>query len=329
MSDPYTVVSTLEFPYRRSLGSVIGASSLAFKEGKILGSRTAGGDVLVPPHEYDPQTGTAVDEMVEVGPGGVVTSWTWVAHPTTRHPLDRPFAFALIQLDGATTSIVHAVDVADSSAVSTGMRVAPALARRTRRTGHRYRGIRPGGIVMSDASTATEPVVVDRFCTLTYTDRLPPSTIRFAEALLEGKILGQKCPQCGRVWLPGKDYCPIDSIKIPSGNDVEVADHGVVTGHTIITPVRYYGQTKTEPFIYASVLLEGSSSLLGGQEITGIPIDQVRDGMRVKAVWKPVDERSSEGQSNRGWVSVGGAIENFEWTGEPDATREEYEEHVI
>ena len=48
--------------------------------------------------------------MHEVGPEGVVTSWTWVDEPNPNHPLDRPFAFALIQLDGADTAMVHVVD---------------------------------------------------------------------------------------------------------------------------------------------------------------------------------------------------------------------------
>ena len=30
--------------------------------------------------------------------------------PSEQHPLDHPFAFALIQLDGATTPLLHAVD---------------------------------------------------------------------------------------------------------------------------------------------------------------------------------------------------------------------------
>jgi uncharacterized protein len=126
MSDPYTVSSTLEFPYRRSLGPVIGAFSTAIREQRVLGSRTKAGKVLVPPHEYDPETGEAVEaELVEVGPAGTVTSWTWVEHPTSRHPLSQPFAFALIQLDGADTSMAHAVDAGSAAAMSTGMRVAP------------------------------------------------------------------------------------------------------------------------------------------------------------------------------------------------------------
>ena len=310
MSDPYTVVSTLEFPYRRSLGPVIGAFSTAIREHRILGSRTKSGKVLVPPHEYDPETGEAVQaELVEVGPAGTVTSWTWVGHPTSRHPISTPFAFALIKLDGADTALVHAVDAGSPDAMTTGMRVDPSLARGSRRPRHRHRSLRPGSSrIMSDTAEAKpEPVVVDRFCTLTYSDRLSPPTVRFAEGLLAGKFIGQKCPACGRVYLPGKGYCPIDVVKMDQSTEVNVADEGTVTGFTIITPVRYFGQTKTEPFIYASVLLDGASSVLGGQEITGIPNDQVRVGLRVRAVWKPESERTARrpqpprlGQRRRG-----------------------------
>jgi hypothetical protein len=76
------------------------------------------------------------------------------------------------------------------------------------------------------------------------------------------------------------------------------------------------------------VLLDGANTPLGGQEIIGIPIDDVRIGLRVKAVWRPQAERTGEGQSTRGHGSVDGCIDTFEWTGEPDAAFESYQEHV-
>jgi uncharacterized OB-fold protein len=186
---------------------------------------------------------------------------------------------------------------------------------------------------MADAKTdakpdENQPIVLDRMISLTYTDLLPEHTVRFVERLLDGQITGRKCPVCGQVYAPPKGYCPVDVVALTPEHEVEVGDHGVVTGFTIITPVRYYGQTKTEPFIYASVLLDGANTPLGGQEITGISIDDVRIGLRVKAVWKPVGERSGEGQSTRGWGSVEGCIDTFEWTGEPDADFETFQEHV-
>ena len=123
--DSQTVTTTLEFPYRRSLGPVVGGFMRALGEHRILGVRTPAGEVLVPPLEYDPRTGAALEELVDVGPGGVVGSWAWVAAPTRRHPHDHPFAFALITLDGASTALVHAVDVAGEGAMRAGMRVVP------------------------------------------------------------------------------------------------------------------------------------------------------------------------------------------------------------
>ena len=121
-----TVSATLEFPYRRSAGPVVGAFLTGLAEHRILGARLANGDVICPPLEYDPNTGEQIsDELVEVGPGGEVMSWAWVATPSPRHPLQHPFAFALIKLDGASTSLVHAVDTGSMDAMHTGMRVAP------------------------------------------------------------------------------------------------------------------------------------------------------------------------------------------------------------
>src|SRR5207253_643859 len=101
--------------------------------GRILGSRAAG-RTLSPPLEYDPAAGASVeDELVEIGPDGVIRSWTWVAEPFPTHPLDRPFAFALIQLDGADTAMVHVVD-GPESALSSGARVRPRW--RDERTGY-------------------------------------------------------------------------------------------------------------------------------------------------------------------------------------------------
>ena len=185
---------------------------------------------------------------------------------------------------------------------------------------------------MTDAQPepeASSAVMMDDKITMTYVEDLPPNTIRFVEALVDGRILAQKCPRCGRVYAPPKEYCSMCVVILGPDDDVEVSDTGVVTGFTIIAPVKYYGQTKTEPFVYASVLLDGASGTLGGQDISGLPADKVHAGMRVRAVWKPLEERTTEGQSARGWGTVEGCISSFEPTGEPDAPAEHFREHII
>jgi uncharacterized OB-fold protein len=117
----------LEYPYVRSVGPVIGAFLTALRDGRILGAQSHDAEgaptVIVPPTEYDPVTSADVGPLVEVGQSGVVTTWSWTDKPLKDQPLDRPFAWALVQLDGATTGMLHAVDAGSAQAMSSGMRV--------------------------------------------------------------------------------------------------------------------------------------------------------------------------------------------------------------
>lgn len=123
---------SLSYTYKRSLGPVLGRFFTGLRDREIVGIKTRGGRVLVPPAEYDPETGEdTTDEFVSVGPGGTVESWCWVRTPRKPHPLDRPFAFALIRLDGADTALLHAVDAGDPARMKTGLRVSPRWAEET------------------------------------------------------------------------------------------------------------------------------------------------------------------------------------------------------
>ena len=122
-ADVLSAPHVLEYPYTRSVGPVIGRFLAGLKERRIEGIRAADGRVLVPPLEYDPNTSDALDEFVEVGQAGTVTTWAWVPAPRRYHPLDRPFAWALVRLDGADSDLLHAVDAGSESAMRTGMRV--------------------------------------------------------------------------------------------------------------------------------------------------------------------------------------------------------------
>ena len=79
--------STIRFPYKRSLGPVIGAFLTGLSEQRILGIRS-GERVLCPPLEWDPETGAELvhDELVEVGPAGTVTAVELGGHPDRAAP---------------------------------------------------------------------------------------------------------------------------------------------------------------------------------------------------------------------------------------------------
>jgi uncharacterized OB-fold protein len=130
----------LEYPYSRSVGPTIGAFLTGLRDGVIRGARSEAADgsvsVIVPPTEYDPNTGRDVGELVEVGPAGEVTTWSWAVHPLADQPLDRPFAWALVRLDGAGTAMLHVVDAGSPDNMRSGMRVRPRWRPAAERVGH-------------------------------------------------------------------------------------------------------------------------------------------------------------------------------------------------
>ena len=113
----------IEFPFSRTLGPVLSAFFTVLREQTLMGVRMADGRVMCPPVEYDPVTSESLTELVPVGPSGVVTTWSWVGTPQPDQPLDRPFAWALITVDGADTGMLHAVDAGSPEVMSAGMRV--------------------------------------------------------------------------------------------------------------------------------------------------------------------------------------------------------------
>ena len=100
-----------EFPYKHSTGETIGRFLAGLKEQKrIWGQRVAGLGVVVPPLGYSEADGSPGGEWVEVAPTGVVTAVA-VVHQAVPglHPLEPPFAFVLVRLDGADTAMAHVV----------------------------------------------------------------------------------------------------------------------------------------------------------------------------------------------------------------------------
>ena len=113
----------LAYNYKRSSGPVMSKFFEALGQQKILGTKSTAGKVFSPAAEFDPETNEPLKEMVEVGPGGVVESFSWIEHPQHHHLIKEPFAFALIKLDGADTSMLHMVTQCNETDLSIGSRV--------------------------------------------------------------------------------------------------------------------------------------------------------------------------------------------------------------
>lgn len=123
--EPLREVRVMEFPYKHSTGETIGRFLAGLKEQKkIWGQRVAGQGVVVPPLGYSEVDASEGGEWVEVKDTGTVTAVAIVREPIDKlHPVDRPFAFVLVALDGADTALAHFV-LDDPESVRVGARVA-------------------------------------------------------------------------------------------------------------------------------------------------------------------------------------------------------------
>ena len=313
---PLSAPLRLSFDYTRSVGPTLSKFFTALRERRIVGVRGSDGRVLVPPAEYDPVTYEALTEIVPVASVGTVVSWTWQPEPLEGQPLDRPFAWALIKLDGADTPLLHAVGVESADAISTGARV------------HAHWIEEPIGAItdiayfslgdtpeeVPDVADDRDPVtllVVPTSIEIQHTASLPESA--FLRALEEGKLLGNRTGKNGKVYFPAREADPGTGQQLDEY--VELADKGTVTTFAIIN-IPFAGQRIKPPYVAAYVLLDGAD-IPFLHLILEIDAADVRMGMRVEAVWKPREE----------WGLGIDNIDYFRPTGEPDADYDTYKHH--
>src|SRR5699024_9023883 len=238
----------------------------------------------------------------------------------------QPFAFALIRLDGADTALLHAVNVTAPEQVTTGMRVRAHWADEP--VGH-IRDIRwfdpvtdsptaapqesaapQQGKRHEDGSVATIITPIN----LSYTHSASAEESRHLRGLAEGRLIGQRCPECGKIYIPPREACPTDGV--PTSEDVELPDTGTVTTFCIVN-VPFMGQAITPPYVSAHVLLDGADVPFQ-HLVLGCDASEVRMGMRVRASWKPEVE----------WSPTLSNIDHFEPTGEADAPYESFSHHL-
>ncbi|MFB7208919.1 Zn-ribbon domain-containing OB-fold protein [Streptomyces sp. NPDC056255] len=312
MPETLSAPLVVEFPFTRSLGPVQSAFLTGLRERTVLGVSTSGGKVLVPPVEYDPVTAEELRELTEVAATGTVTTWAWNPDPRPAQPLDTPFAWVLVRLDGADTALLHALDAPGPDAVRSGMRVRIRWA--AERTGaitdiacfEPYDSDETGQSTPHDGEF-TDPVtgiVTPARLDYRYTPGRAQSA--YLDALSRQHIVGERCPSCHKVYVPPRGACP--TCGVATTEQVEVGPRGTVTTFCIVN-IKAKNLDIEVPYVYAHVALDGADLALHAR-IGGIPYDQVRMGLRVEPVW-------TEG---------GRHPDHYRPTGEPDADYDAYKE---
>lgn len=325
MSRTLSAPVTVSFDYTRSVGPVIGRFLTGLRDGQLVGARLSDGRVVVPPPEFDPVTHAATTDFVELPETGTVTSWTWVSEPVAGQPFERPFAFALITIDGADAPLLHAVDVASPDEIGTGMKVRARWA--PERTGAITDLVfEPDPTSSADETASVEPVSTSSTAgtapvtgivtpvSLDYTYAASPEESAFFRGLAEGRIVAQRCPQCQKVYVPPRPACPVDGV--PTVEEIELSHTGTVTTFCIVN-VPFLGQKIAPPYVSAYILLDGADIALQ-HLILDIPVEEIRMGLRVKAVWKPREE----------WGTTIENISHFAPADEPDADFATYQHHL-
>ncbi|GGO97007.1 Zn-ribbon domain-containing OB-fold protein [Wenjunlia tyrosinilytica] len=331
----------VEFPFTRSLGPVQSAFLTGLRERTLLGVRASDGRILMPPVEYDPVTAEELRDLVEVAGTGTVTTWAWNPHPRPGQPLTAPFAWVLVRLDGADTALLHALDARGPEEVSSGTRVrvrwaaerrgaitdivcferldeggrpdghADSQGKKSRQSDNRPE--RPRATTPHTGRFDGDPVTgIVTAARLDYTYTSGRAQSRFLTALTGRRIIGERCPDCRKTYVPPRGACP--TCGVATDEQVEVGPRGTVTTYCVVN-VKARNLDIEVPYVYAHIALDGADLGLHAR-IGGIPYDQVRMGLRVEAVWVDDDRLAPTLAS----------VDHFRPTGEPDADYDTYKE---
>lgn len=135
---------------------------------------------------------------------------------------------------------------------------------------------------------------------------------RFLAGVAEGRFVGRRCPSCRKVYVPPRGACPTCGVSL--GEEVAVSDRGTLTTFCVVNiPVE--GRSIKLPYVYGSVLLDGAD-IAFPHLIQGLPVEEVRMGLRLRAEWAAELAPTME------------SILGFLPTGEPDAPFDSYKEHL-
>ena len=131
--------------------------------------------------------------------------------------------------------------------------------------------------------STVEPIIHSRTRRWKFTRYAGHTGSRFLIELRDNKkIMGTKCPECNRVYVPAISFC-YDCFK-PINEWVEVSPEGTLIAYTMVYQSEPPYPVKT-PFAYGIIKLDGADR--GMVHIIGeVNPKNLKIGMRVQAVFK-------------------------------------------
>lgn len=156
-----------------------------------------------------------------------------------------------------------------------------------------------------DKATVT---MMDAPIYLNYKFTAGAATTRFLKSLKQGRLVGQQCPSCLKVYAPPRGSCA--KCGVATDKEVPLSNKATVESFTIVH-IPIPGNPIQPPFVIANLVPDGSNiSFI--HLISECNNDDVHIGQRVEAVWKPASE----------WTYAMGNIRWFRPIDEADVKRE-------
>ncbi|MBA2283120.1 MAG: OB-fold domain-containing protein [Acidimicrobiia bacterium] len=104
---------------------------------------------------------------------------------------------------------------------------------------------------------------------------------RYLKGIAQRKIIGARVEPGAKVYVPPRGADP--QLGKPTTEQVEVGDRGTLVSFCVVN-VSFHGGTQEIPYTTGNILLDGSDQPIM-HLIQECPVDQVRIGMRLEAVW--------------------------------------------
>jgi uncharacterized protein len=273
----------ISMPYTLTPGKATGIFLAELAKRRLIGSRHGSqGTIHVPAQDFSGATGEEASSFIEVAPVGTLQAFT-----TTREG-----TLGLVLIDGTDVPFLHRILQCDQGSLEIGTKVEAVWSDVPVGEFLDLEGFRPADRTQSFAPREAtdglaEPLErIDYRMTLDYQHAYGP----YYGTLFDGvkndrRIRGVRCSECRKVLLPPRSHC--DVCFAPTHEWVDVRPVGTIQACSVVY-IEFIGQRLTPPYIYAEIVLDGSSTRLihmVGGEAANADKHAVEPGHRVRAVW--------------------------------------------
>lgn len=155
---------------------------------------------------------------------------------------------------------------------------------------------------------------VRAFASLTYDYTPGLATTRFLRAIKEKRLVGERCSETGKVYIPPRGVSPVSGL--PTTEQVDLGLDGTVVSFCVVN-LDFTGNAQEIPYVSALILVDGSDIPIYGL-VREIPYNEVQPGLRLKSVWVEDSKMTT-------------SFENIKWwapNGEPDVPTSELADYV-